>query len=157
MTITSSPSSASRRSLDASIVRVLTAVIGVHVVDDNFLQPNTGTSPADHLLGGLVPLALLVGAAVAYPRLRPFPRGVTALLVGAFGIAVGLEGWYYALSVGPSGDDFTGMVCVPAGAALLALAAVTLWRGRRIEGSLPRRCGRERSSPWGPRPWASSS
>jgi uncharacterized protein len=142
MTITSSPSSASRRSLDASIVRVLTAVIGVHVVDDNFLQPNTGTSPADHLLGGLVPLALLVGAAVAYPRLRPFPRGVTALLVGVFGIAVGLEGWYYALSVGPSGDDFTGMVCVPAGAALLALAAVTLWRGRRIEGSLPRRCGR---------------
>ena len=142
MTTTSPRSVTSRRSLDTTIVRVVTAVIGLHVVDDNFLQPNPGTSAADHLLGGLVPLALLVGAAVAYPRLRPFARGVTAFLIGLFGIAVGLEGWRYTLLVGPSGDDFTGLVCGPAGVVLIALAAVTLWRGRRLDGSLPRRCGR---------------
>jgi len=142
MTTTSPPSVTSRRSLDTTIVRVLTAVVGLHVVDDNFLQPNAGTSAADHLLGGLVPLALLVGAAVAYPRLRPFARGVTAFLIGLFGLAVGLEGWRYTLLVGPSGDDFTGLACGPAGVVLIALAAVTLWRGRRLDGSLPRRCGR---------------
>ena len=51
MTTTSPPSVTSRRSLDTTIVRVVTAVIGLHVVDDNFLQPNAGTSAADHLLG----------------------------------------------------------------------------------------------------------
>ena len=133
---------ASRRSLETLIVRVGIVVIGLHVVDDNFLQPNPGTSASDHLLGGLVPLILLFGAALAYPRLRPFSRAVTAFLVGLFGIAAGLEGWYYSLSVGPSGDDFTGLVTLPAGALLLALAAVTLWRGRRLDASLPRRYGR---------------
>jgi uncharacterized protein len=111
-------------------------------VDDNFLQPNPGTSASDHLLGGLVPLVLLFGAALAYPRLRPFSRGVTALLVGLFGIAAGLEGWHYSLSVGPSGDDFTGLVTLAAGALLLPLAVVTLWRGRRRDGSRRRRHGR---------------
>ena len=35
-----------------------------------FLQPNPGTSAGDHLVGGLVPLALLVVAGVLYGRLR---------------------------------------------------------------------------------------
>ena len=154
MTVTSPPSlappvdtpepraPASRRSLETLIVRVVSSVVAVHVVDDNFLQPNPGTSAADHLLGGLVPLSLLLGAALAYPRLRPFSRGVTALLVGVFGLAAGLEGWHYSLSVGPSGDDFTGLVTLPAGALLLPLAVVTLWRGRRRDGSRARRYGR---------------
>ena len=48
-----------------------TGVVALHVLDDNFLQPNPGTSASDHLVSGLVPLALLVAAAVA---LRPAPR-----------------------------------------------------------------------------------
>ena len=46
MTTTAPTSVASRRSLDTTIVRVLTAVVGLHVVDDNFLHPNAGTSAA---------------------------------------------------------------------------------------------------------------
>ena len=41
-------------------------------LDDNFLQPQPGTSAGDHLASGLVPLAILARAALVYPRLRPF-------------------------------------------------------------------------------------
>ena len=72
----------------------------------------------------------------AYPRLRGGRRGALALTFGVFGIAAGSEGFYYAREVGPSGDDFTGLLCLPAGLLLLALGAVTLWRTRRTDGSL---------------------
>ena len=39
---------------------VALVVVALHVVDDNFVQPQPGTSAADHLVSGLVPLALLV-------------------------------------------------------------------------------------------------
>jgi hypothetical protein len=31
--------------------------IGLHVVDDNFVQPQPGTSASDHVFSGLIPLA----------------------------------------------------------------------------------------------------
>ena len=149
---------ASRRSLETLIVRVVIAVIGLHVVDDNFLQPNPGTSASDHLLGGLVPLALLFGAALAYPRLRPFSRGVTAFLVGLFGIAAGLEGWYYSLSVGPSGDDFTGLVTLAGGRAAAARSPRSRC-GAVAASTAACRAGTDagRSSPSEAWRWASSS
>jgi uncharacterized protein len=124
------------RSRETVLFLVSVAVIGVHVIDDNFVQPNSGTSAADHLVSGLVPLGLLALAAWAYPRLRGGWRGALGLAFGILGIAAGIEGYYYAREVGPSGDDFTGLLCLPAGVVLLALGAVTLWRTRRTEGSL---------------------
>ena len=114
-------------------------VIAVHVVDDSFVQPEDGTSAGDHLVSGLVPLAALGIAAAAYPRLRAGWRAVLALFIGMFGVAAGLEGWHYTREVGASGDDYTGLVALPAGVVLLILGAVTLWRSRRREGSRPRR------------------
>jgi hypothetical protein len=112
------------------------ALIALHVVDDNYLQPQPGTSPGDHVVSGLVPLALIGLAAWAYPRLRGGRRAALALTSGVLGIAAGIEGFYYAREVGPSGDDFTGLLCLPAGLLLIGLGAVTLWRTRRTEGSL---------------------
>jgi uncharacterized protein len=112
------------------------ALIALHVLDDNFVQPEPGTSPADHLVSGLVPLALLGIAAWAYPRLRGAWRGAAGLAFGLLAIAAGSEGFYYAREVGPSGDDFTGLLCLPAGVLLLGVGAATLWRTRRTEGSL---------------------
>lgn len=114
-------------------------VIAVHVVDDNFLQPEPGMSAADHLVSGTVPLALLGVAAAVYPRVRPGLRATIALIVGLFGIVAGLEGWYYMREVGASGDDFTGLVTLPAGVVLLLVGALTLWRSRRWDGSPARR------------------
>ncbi len=106
-------------------------VIGLHIVDDNFLQPEPGTSAADHLVSGLVPLALVVAAAVAYGRLRAGFRAVLALLFGFFGLLGGSEAAYYAQDVGVSGDDFTGFLSIAAGLVLLGVGVVTLWRSRR--------------------------
>jgi uncharacterized protein len=100
------------------------------VVDDSFLQPNPGTSAGAHLPGGL-DLALLVVAGVLYERLRAGARAVMALLAGFFGVLAGTEAVYYTSQVGPSGDDYTGLLSLPAGPVLLRLAAVTLWRSRR--------------------------
>ena len=112
-------------------------VIAVHVLDDNFVQPQPGTSAGDHLVGGLVPLVLLALAAWAYPRLRGGRRGALGLVVGAAGIVAGIEAAVYTSKVGASGDDFTGLLSAVTGLGLLAVGAVTLWRTRRVDGSRP--------------------
>ena len=118
------------------------ALIALHVLDDSFVQPQPGTSPGDHVVSTLVPLGLLGLAAWAYPRLRGGRRGALALALGILGIAGGIEGFHYAREVGPSDDDFTSLLCWPAGLLLLGTGAVTLWRTRRTDGSLLRRCVR---------------
>jgi uncharacterized protein len=114
-------------------------VIAVHVLDDSFVQPNPGTSAGDHLVSGLVPLALLGLAVALHPRVGAGARAAIALLAGLFGIVAGLEGWHYTLKVGPSGDDFTGLLALPAGVVLLVIAVVTLWTSRRLDQRLVRR------------------
>jgi uncharacterized protein len=115
------------------------AVIAVHVLDDNFLQPEPGTSAGDHLVSGLIPIAVLVAAAAVYGRLRAGGRAVLALVLGVFGVTVGVEGVYYARATGPSGDDFTSLLALPAGLILLGLGTVGLWRSRRLDDSRRRR------------------
>jgi uncharacterized protein len=114
-------------------------VIAVHVVDDSFVQPQPGMSAGDHLVSGLVPLAVLGLAAAVYPRLRGEARAAIALLLGVFGIVAGIEAAHYTTQVAPSGDDFTGLLCLPAGAGLIGLGLVTLWTTRRRHGGVPRR------------------
>jgi dienelactone hydrolase len=116
---------------ERAVARIALAVVALHVLDDNFLQPNPGTSAGDHLAGGLVPLALLVAAGVVYGRVRAGARAVIALLAGFFGILIGTEAIHYTREVGPSGDDFTGLLSIPAGLVLIGLGAVTLWRSRK--------------------------
>jgi uncharacterized protein len=115
------------------------ALIAVHVIDDNFVQPQPGTSAGDHLVSGLVPLAVLGLAAAVYPRVRGGARAAIALLVGVFGIVTGIEAAHYTTQVGPSGDDFTGLLCLPAGACLIGLGLVTLWPTRGRHGGVARR------------------
>src|SRR5918992_938015 len=117
----------------------MVGLVALHVADDSFLQPQPGTSAGDHLVSGLVPLAVLGLAAVVYPRVRGGARAAIALLVGVFGIVAGIEAAHYTTQVGPSGDDFTGLLCLPAGACLIGLGLVTLWTTRRRHGHVARR------------------
>ena len=114
------------------------ALVALHVIDDNFLQPEAGMSPGDHLVSGLVPLALLIGAAMVYTRLRSGARAMWALLAGFFGVLTGTEAVYYTLNGGPSGDDFTGIAATLGGFVLLVVGAVTLWRSRHSCSFQPR-------------------
>jgi fermentation-respiration switch protein FrsA (DUF1100 family) len=121
------------------LARVALGLIALHIVDDSFLQPQPGTSAADHLVSGLVPVAVLALAAWAYPRLRAGTQAVVGLALGLFGVVVGIEGAYYTVKGNPSGDDFTGLLAIPAGLTLVATSLVTLWRSRRRDDSRPRR------------------
>jgi uncharacterized protein len=121
------------------VVRVAAAVVALHVLDDSFFQPQPGTSAGDHLVGGLVPTAALLAFAVAYPRLRAGLRAAAAIVLGLFGLTAGIEAVYYAHNGRLSGDDYTGLLAIPAGLALLAVAGVTLWRSRRTGRSAVRR------------------
>ena len=106
-------------------------LIALHVVDDNFVQPRAGTSAVDHLVSGFGTLALVGLAVWAYPRVRAGAAAAIALLLGLCGVIFGIEAVYYTLSVGPSGDDFTGLLSIPAGVVLVGLAGLRLWRSRR--------------------------
>ena len=114
-------------------------MVGLHVIDDNFVQPQPGTSIPDHLVSGLVPLALLALAAWAYPLLRPGFRGTLALAMALPALLSGVEAIHYGRSTGLSGDDFTGLLAMAAFPLLLGLGVVTLWRSRRLGDSLYRR------------------
>jgi pimeloyl-ACP methyl ester carboxylesterase len=114
-------------------------VVAAHIVDDNYVQPQAGTSAGDHLSSGLVPLGVILVVAAAYPRLRAGVRAATAMTFGAFAVAVGVPGAYYLLDGAASGDHYSGLLAIPAGAALLALGPFTLWKARRTEGSRRRR------------------
>ena len=81
----------SGRSRETVLFLVAIALIALHVVDDNYLQPQPGVSSGDHVVSGLVPLALLGLASWGYPRLRGGRRGALALFVGPLGIAAGIE------------------------------------------------------------------
>jgi hypothetical protein len=133
-----------RRALrtDTGLFRVAVAVVAVHVADDTLIQPQPGTSAGDHLVSGFVPLALLGLAAWAWPRLPGAGRGAVALVVGVLGLATTVEAVYYTRAVGPSGDDFTGLLAIPAALLLLGLGATTLWRTRRTDGNRPWRYAR---------------
>jgi dienelactone hydrolase len=114
-------------------------VIAAHVLDDSFLQPQPGTSAGDHLISGLVPLAVLVAVAALYARARPGLRASLAATLGVFGVVTGIEGAYYLDAGRLSGDDYTGLAAIPAGLVLISIGVATLWRTRRLDKSPLRR------------------
>jgi pimeloyl-ACP methyl ester carboxylesterase len=124
---------------EVALAQLAIGVVALHVADDNFLQPSPGTSAGDHLASGLIPLALLTLVAALYPRLRAGARASLALTVGAVGITFGVPAAYYLQHGGASGDHYTGLLSIVAGALLLLSAPVTLWKARRSDGSRRRR------------------
>jgi fermentation-respiration switch protein FrsA (DUF1100 family) len=117
---------------ETGLARLAFAVGALHVVDDNFLQPQPGTSAGDHLVGGLIQTGLFVLCAWAYPRLRAGARATLALGVGVFMVVMGAsEAGYYMRERGLSGDDYTGILMIPAGLLLIGIGFVTFWRSRK--------------------------
>ena len=125
---------------EVAVARLALGAVALHVADDNFLQPNPGTSAADHP-AGLIPLGLLVAAIWFYPRLRAGARATIALLGGYLGVLGSIEALYYTREVGPSGDDYSGFLSLAAGLVLIGLGLATLWRSRK-GGPVWRRYGR---------------
>jgi dienelactone hydrolase len=115
------------------------ALLVLHVLDDGFFQPEPGTSAGDNVLYVAVFVGVLVAAAFVYPRVRPGARAAIAALLGVACLAYGTVAVAEAFGQGLAGHDYTGLLLLPAGIALLALAGVTLWRFRRTGGTRARR------------------
>ena len=128
-----SRSAVARFASERRLAAVSLGLVGLHVADDNFLQPEPGMSIADHLPGGLTLLALVAAGAWAYRRVRPGFRAALALLFGFFGVLAGTEAVYYTVADAPSGDDFTGFLSLAGGFVLLGIGVRTLWRSRRTD------------------------
>jgi dienelactone hydrolase len=105
--------------------------MGLHATIDAFIAPEPGTGPGDHLLRGVVSLALLALAVAAYPRLRAGGRAAIAAPLGALALLGAGLAIADARAVGARGEDWTGFLLLPVGLALVALAAVLLWRSRK--------------------------
>jgi uncharacterized protein len=146
------PSSASRAAWRARLARLrafartehglvsLTlGVVGLHIVDDNFLQPAAGTSATDHLASGLIPSAMLGAVVALYPHVRAGARAATASTLGAIGVSIGFPGAYHLYDGSASGDHYTGIAALAVGLVLLAAVPVVLWKSRKTNGSRTRR------------------
>ncbi|HET9507679.1 MAG TPA: prolyl oligopeptidase family serine peptidase [Gaiellaceae bacterium] len=125
--------------LETSLAVASLAAIGLHVLDDNYLRPQPGTSAGDHLASGLVPLAILAAVAAAYPHLPAWLRATAATTFGALGVAIAVPSIYYLLDGSAEGAHSTGVLALAAGVTLLVTGPVTLWRTRRRDGSRRRR------------------
>ena len=149
MTSTAFPLAPGRASTVARIARfarterghvtLALGAVALHVADDNYLQPEPGTSPLDHLASGLIPIGVLAAVAALYPRLRAGARAALALTFGTLGIAFGVPSAYWLLQGEASGDHYTtGPLAIAAGSALMLTGVAVLWRSRRSYGSRTR-------------------
>jgi hypothetical protein len=135
----STPSRASRR--ETLSFRVALLVIGVAIADDAFAHRQPGTTVGDHLVSGLVPLAVAGALAWAYPRLRPGTRASIAIVCGGLAAVAGVaDGLRHVLVDQLSGDDATVLLAGLVGLVLAADGARRLWCSRSREGrAWPRR------------------
>src|SRR4051812_13960647 len=117
-------------------------VTTAHAVDDSFLQPQSGTSAADHLSAGLIAVAAAALSLWAFPRVRPGLRALLALVWSEIALVSGVEALYYAQHGGLSGDDYSGLIAMAAAPLLAAVGVLTLWRSRRLDDAHWRRYGR---------------
>jgi hypothetical protein len=116
---------------EAGLARVALGVAALHALDDNFLQPEAGTSAGDHLWGGLIQVGLFALFAWAYPRLRAGLRATLAIFVGVFVVVMAGEAINEVRDGSLSGDDYSGLLCIPAGLLLVGVGLVTFWRTRK--------------------------
>ena len=100
---------------ESGVVALALAAVTFHVLDDNYVQPAPGTSAADHLASGLIPLAVLIIAAALYSGLRPGLRASLAMTLGAIAITFGVPGAYYLRHGSASGDHYSGLLAIVAG------------------------------------------
>jgi hypothetical protein len=120
---------------ERTLVVLCVAALALHMIDDNFVRPEPGTSVRSHLVSGLVPVMLLIAVAAAYPRLRAGGRAAVAMTLGALGVAAALPTAYYLRNGGIQGDHLPGILAGLAGLILLACGPVILWCSRRTEGT----------------------
>jgi hypothetical protein len=144
MALTAPAPSPSRTAVGRELVafRVAVAGIALYLLDDAFGHPELGTEPADHVVSGLVPFAMLGLLALGYPRLRAGARAVACLAVGALAaVAAVADGVRHIAVASLGGDDLAALLAGACGVALMVLGVAVLRASRRREGLRLRHVG----------------
>ena len=115
-------------------VRVALGFVALAVADDAFVHPEQGTAAEDHVVSGILPLAIAGVLALVYPRLRAGARGAIAIVAGLLAATAGVaDGYRHVVVDRMAGDDLTAMLAALAGAVLIGLGVHTLWSSRRLD------------------------
>jgi len=109
-------------------------VVLAHALIDGFVALEPGARRGDHVWAALVAAGVLASAVLLYPRARAGLRAAVAALVGVPTLVAGAVFLGDTLSGGPSGDDWSGVLLLPAGAVLVGLAATVAWSSRKPGG-----------------------
>jgi uncharacterized protein len=124
----------------STVFRCGAGAVALHLVTDAVLALEPGASVGGHWSAIAVPLAILLAAAVAYPRLRPGLRGVLGLSLGLLALVAAGVAVATAREQGTDVAQITGFLLFPAGLALLGSGWLVLWHSRKPEGHpYPRR------------------
>jgi acetyl esterase/lipase len=117
---------------EAAAFRIGTAAALLHALDDAFLNRQPGVGLGQHWLAAAISLVVGVGAALGFPRLRPGFRAAISVVFGAFAIVNGALHAAHISVDGAAGSDYTGVVALAAGIALVLLGLAIPWihRGR---------------------------
>jgi hypothetical protein len=122
------------------VFRIAMGAAALWVLDDAFWHREPGTDVGDHLVSGLVPAALALLLALVHPRLPRGWRAAASMTAGSLMIVAGVaDGARHAVLDAPAGGDVTAILAGVAGAVLVALGAIGLWRARRLDEPLVRR------------------
>jgi len=121
-----------------AVLRVVLAVIVVHVMTDALVHAGASASWLQRLLGPVVASALMVLAGGALGRLGARARAVVMLALGPAALVGGGLAAAGLLLSGPSIDGITGLAAAVAGVLLLVAALRILWRARVTSGGVVR-------------------
>ncbi len=127
------------RELAVPIFEVASAVVVVHLLDDAFVDGPRGVSVWSNLATDVVPMAVLVVAAIAFVIVPDAVRAWIAFVIGALLIIDGgLHIAHISKNGGLGGSDLTGVLAGLAGIVFLGLAIVLLARPKSSRRPLPR-------------------
>lgn len=116
------------------VFAVACGVIAIHVLSDALAGREPGVAAEEQVVPAFVPVAILIGAAVAYPRLPPGVQALLALSLGLLGLVGGGIAIAHIAIEGAGAEDVSGLVVLAAGLVLCAQGAALLWVTRKREG-----------------------
>lgn len=102
--------------------RAAVALIALHIVDDEFLQPPPGTPVHEHV-PALLPIGAALAAAWPYPPLHAGLRAGIAPIFGILSIVAGMLALGNVSAGGVSAATGAASSCPPTGLMVIALAA----------------------------------
>jgi alpha/beta superfamily hydrolase len=102
----------------------------IHAFDDAVVHRGPGVDLSQHALALLISIGVVASSTAAFGKLRPGVRSMLSLALGAPALANGAMHVRHISSDGFSGGDYTGVVALVAGLALIGLAAWIPWHHR---------------------------